>query len=47
MYQCGLLHSVYNKNSYDFGCDDVADFAEDSTQMTDYYGDFLSEETHM
>ena len=23
------------------------DFAEDSTQMTDYYGDFLSEETHM
>ena len=26
---------------------DVADFAEDSTQMTDYYGDFLSEETHM
>lgn len=25
----------------------LADFAEDSTQMTDYYGDFLSEETHM
>jgi len=23
------------------------EFAEDSTQMSDYYGDFLSEETHM
>ncbi|CAI8034625.1 Receptor-type tyrosine-protein phosphatase O, partial [Geodia barretti] len=32
----GTYPSLYTNN-----------FAEDSTQMTDYYGDFLSEETHM
>ena len=25
----------------------VTEFTDDSTQMTDYYGDCLSEETHM
>ena len=25
----------------------LTEFADDTTQMSDYYGDFLSEETHM